>query len=138
MKASPHGFSVPKNRMEHAWKKSVAPIRILARKIVPRNLSIRYVFCFVWYVPVQCQCTIFLVARCSKAVGGSQNSSLSSESPSSNIMALEGSLSIMQPSEPLSVQRHLQFIQSYPVPLAHHTCLAKLTRRMTCHLSGFL
>ena len=31
---------VPKNRMEHAWKKSVAPIRILARKIVPRNLSI--------------------------------------------------------------------------------------------------
>ena len=31
---------VPKNRMEQAWKKSVAPIRILARKIVPRNLSI--------------------------------------------------------------------------------------------------
>ena len=29
---------VPKNRMEHAWKKSVAPIRILERKIVLRNL----------------------------------------------------------------------------------------------------
>ena len=32
MKASPHGFSMPKNRMKHASRKSVAPIRILARK----------------------------------------------------------------------------------------------------------
>ena len=60
MKASPHGFSCRKNRMEHAWKKSVAPIRILARKIVPRNLS-NTELCLMYLEKRSCQLFYYCV-----------------------------------------------------------------------------